>query len=167
MRQTASPLVVLAFLAATLLAGAAPGDAIYSHPGERIAIGSGRLNLYCMGTGSPTVVFDAGWGDWSPSWAIVQPRVAKWTRACSFDRSGYGFSVAGTMPRTNARIGDELHSALRNAKLSRPYVLVAHAFGSYNMRVFADRYMRDVGGIVLVDADDDRGFPRLTRELPA
>jgi hypothetical protein len=33
-------------------------------------------------------------------------------------------------------------------------VLVAHAFGSYNMRVFADRYMQDVGGIVLTDADD-------------
>ena len=71
------------------------------------------------------------------------------------------------MPRTNVRIADELHTALRNAGLSRPYVLVAHAFGSYNMRAFADRYMRDVGGIVLVDADDDRGFPRLTRELPA
>jgi pimeloyl-ACP methyl ester carboxylesterase len=148
------PLSILAFSAATLLAGAAPGDTIYAHPGERIAIGSGRLNLYCMGTGSPTVVFDAGWGDWSPSWAIAQPRVAKWTRACSFDRSGYGFSDAGRMPRTNVRIADELHAALHNAGISRPYVLVAHAFGSYNMRAFADRYMRDVGGIVLVDADD-------------
>jgi len=154
MSRSVGPLCILVFLAATLLAGAAPGDTIYAHPGERVPIGSGRLNLYCMGTGSPTVVFDAGWGDWSPSRAIVQPRVAKWTRACSFDRSGYGFSDAGTMPRTNVHIADELHAALHNAGISRPYVLVAHAFGSYNMRAFADRYMRDVGGIVLVDADD-------------
>lgn len=58
------------------------------------------------------------------------------------------------MPRTSVRIADELHAALHDASLSPPYLLVAHAFGSYNMRVFADRYMRDVAGIVLVDADD-------------
>jgi len=58
------------------------------------------------------------------------------------------------MPRTSVRIADELHTALHNAAISPPYILVAHAFGSYNMRVFADRHMRDVGGIVLVDADD-------------
>jgi pimeloyl-ACP methyl ester carboxylesterase len=107
-----------------------------------------------MGSGSPAVIFDGGWGDWSPSWAIVQPQVARWTRACSFDRAGYGFSEAGPMPRTSARIADELHAALHAASIAGPYILVAHAFGSYNMRVFADRYMHDVGGIVLVDADD-------------
>src|ERR1700680_446197 len=138
----------------SLSPGAYVGDMIYSQPGERISIGSGRLNLYCIGSGSPTVVFDGGWGDWSPSWAIVLPRVAKWTRACSFDRAGYGFSDAGPMPRTSVRNADELHTALHNASLSGPYVLVAHAFGSYNMRAFADRHMQDVGGIVLVDSDD-------------
>lgn len=138
----------------TALTGAAPGDVVYSHAGERISSGSGRLNFYCMGSGTPTVVFDGGWGDWSPSWAVVQPQVARWTRACAFDRAGYGFSDAGPTPRTSVRIADELHAGLRSASLAGPYVLVAHAFGSYNMRIFADRYMREVGGIVLVDADD-------------
>lgn len=142
-------------LSATVaLAGAAPGDSVYARPGEQVSTGSGHLNFYCVGSGSPTVVFDGGWGDWSPSWAVVQPQVARRTRACSFDRAGYGFSDAGPMPRTSVRIADELRAALRNASIEPPYVLVAHAFGSYNMRVFADRYMQDVGGIVLVDADD-------------
>ena len=154
MRERAGWFFVLPLLAGAVLAAAAPTDTVYVHPGERIAIGSGRLNLYCMGSGSPTVVFDAGFGDWSPAWSVVQPQIAQSTRACSFDRSGYGFSDAGPMPRTSVRIADELHAALHNAGLSKPYVLVAHAFGSYNMRTFADRYMRDVGGIVLIDADD-------------
>jgi pimeloyl-ACP methyl ester carboxylesterase len=136
------------------MAGAVPGDTLYTRPGERISSGQTRLNLYCMGSGSPTVVFDAGFGDWSPSWAGVQPQVARWTRACAYDRAGYAFSDPTVMPRTSARIADELHAALHGASLSPPYLLVAHAFGSYNMRVFADRYMRDVGRIVLVDADD-------------
>lgn len=155
MNRIVRPFCLLAFVAATaLVAVAASGDTMYMYPGERISVGTGRLNLHCMGSGSPTVVFDGGWGDWSPSWAIVQPRVAKWARACSFDRAGYGFSDPGPMPRTSVRIADELHAALHNAAISGPYVLVAHAFGSDNMRVFADRYMPEVGRIVLDDADD-------------
>jgi len=138
----------------TTAVAAVTGDTLYTKPGERISIGNGRLNFYCMGSGSPTVVFDAGFGDWSPSWAAVQPQVARWARACAYDRAGYAFSDPADMPRTSVRIADELHAALHDASLSPPYLLVAHAFGSYNMRVFADRYMRDVAGIVLVDADD-------------
>lgn len=145
--------VILAF-GTTATAGAVSGDALYTNPGELLSTGSGRVNFYCVGSGSPTVVFDAGFGDWSPSWAAVQPQIAQWTRACSYDRAGYAFSDSAGMPRTSVRIADELHAALHNASLRPPYVLVAHAFGSYNMRVFADRYMRDVRGIVLVDADD-------------
>jgi pimeloyl-ACP methyl ester carboxylesterase len=142
------------FLATTTLAFGAPGDTAYAHPGALLAAGGTRLNFYCMGSGSPTVIFDGGWGDWSPSWAVVQPQVAKWMRACSFDRAGYGFSDPGPMPRTSVRVADELHAALHAAGITGPYLLVAHAFGSYNLRVFADRYMREVGGIVLIDADE-------------
>jgi pimeloyl-ACP methyl ester carboxylesterase len=155
MKRTVRLFATLALLTVmTTLAGAAPGDTVYAHPGERLSAGSTRLNFYCMGSGSPAVIFDVGWGDWSPAWSVVQPQIAKSTRACSFDRAGYGFSDEGPMPRTSVRIADELHAALRNASIPPPYVLVPHAFGSYNLRVFADRYMQDVGGIVLVDADD-------------
>jgi hypothetical protein len=34
------------------------------------------------------VVFDSGFEDWAPAWATVQPQIAKWTRACSYDRAG-------------------------------------------------------------------------------
>jgi len=131
----------------------AAGDEVYAQPGRLVAIGGTRLNIYCMGSGSPTVVFDSGWEDWAPVWAIVQPRVAQWTRACSYDRAGAGFSDAGAMPRTSVRIADELHSTLHAAGLKGPYVLVGHAFGGDNVRTFAVRYMTEVAGMVLVEAD--------------
>ena len=67
---------------------AIPEDAVYANPGKLVSANGTRLNLYCMGSGSPTVVFESGWEDWAPAWAIVQPRIAKWTRACSYDRAG-------------------------------------------------------------------------------
>lgn len=151
------PTIALAagiLLASAAAAGAAPGDDIYAHPGEIVSAGDGaRLNFVCMGRGSPAVIFDSGWEDWAPVWAIVQPRVAKWTRACSYDRAGAGFSEAGPMPRTSERIANELHAALRNAGVAGPYILVGHAFGGDNVRAFADLFMPEVAGLVLVEAD--------------
>src|SRR5262249_29199408 len=99
------------------------------------------------------VVFDAGHQDWAPAWAVVQPLVAQRTRACSYDRAGYGLSDPGPMPRTSERIADELHAALHGAGIQGPYVLVGHAFGGLNVRAFAYRYMLEVAGMVLIDTD--------------
>src|SRR5262245_21601399 len=141
-----------------------PSDILYAHPGQLVFVNGFRLNLYCMGSGSPTVVFDSGWEDWAPSWSKVQPEVAKWTRACSYDRAGAGFSDAGPMPRTSVRIADELHTALHNGRIRGPYILVGHAFGGNIVRTFADRYMREVAGLVLVDADTSDLEPKAMRE---
>ena len=139
----------------------APGDGIYLRPGVRVPASDGaRLNLYCSGSGSPTVLLDAGHQDWAPAWAVVQPQIASWTRTCSFDRPGYGFSPPGPMPRTSERISTELHDVLRSSGIGGPYVLVGHAYGATNMRTFADLYPDEVKGLVLVDPDPtDVGTP--------
>jgi pimeloyl-ACP methyl ester carboxylesterase len=142
----------------------AQADTVYARPGELVSAGAHRLNLYCMGSGSPTVVFDSGWEDWAPAWSLVQPRVATFTRACAYDRAGAGFSEAGPMPRTSMQIADELHTALRSAGISGSFILVGHAFGGDNVRAFADRYMPEVAGLVLVEADPSDLEPSEMRE---
>jgi len=162
MRRGRTIELVAILAAATLAAPAAgaPGDDIYLRPGQLVQADGARLNLYCTGSGSPTVVFDAGHQDWAPAWAVVQPQVAKWTRACSFDRPGYGFSPPGPMPRTSERIATELHDALRALGITGPFVLVGHAFGATNMRTFADLYPAELQGLVLIDPDvTDVGAP--------
>ena len=145
-------------------AGGSASDILYTHPGQLVSVGGFRLNLHCVGTGSPTVVFDSGFLDWAPAWSTVQPKIAKWTRACSYDRGGTGFSEAGPMPRTSVRIAEELRGALHRAGIAGPYILVAHAFGGDNVRTFADLYMREVAGLVLVDADATDLEPRWMQE---
>lgn len=149
--------ILIAALAAAAVqaATAAPDDAIYLRPGQLVEADGARLNLYCTGSGSPTVVFDAGHQDWAPAWAVVQPEVSKWTRACSFDRPGYGFSPAGPMPRTSERIATELHDALHAVGITGPYVLVGHAFGATDVRTFAFLYPNETQGLVLIDPDEE------------
>src|SRR5215212_7798574 len=49
----------------------------YPPPGQLVDVGGYRLHINCVGTGSPTVVIDTGWGDWSGGWSRVQPEAAK------------------------------------------------------------------------------------------
>lgn len=114
--------------------------------------GARRVHLRCLGKGSPTVVFTAGLGGWSAAWAKVQPEVAKTTRACAWDRAGFGLSDADAKaPQTVGRTTDDLERALKTAGVEGPYVLVGHSAGAHEVLTFADRYPRDIVGIVLVD----------------
>lgn len=134
-------------------AQAAPGDDIYLRPGQLVEADGAQLNIYCTGSGSPAVLLDAGHQDWAPAWAAIQPQIATWTRVCSFDRPGYGFSPPGPMPRTSVRIATEWHDALHALGIAGPYVVVGHAFGATDVRTFADLYPGEVQGLVLIEPD--------------
>ena len=73
-------------------------------PGRLVDIGGCQLHINCTGSGGPTVILDAGLGGSSLDWSKVQPDVARFTRVCSYDRTGYGWSQTGPGPRTGRRI---------------------------------------------------------------
>jgi pimeloyl-ACP methyl ester carboxylesterase len=144
--------------------GNAPADIVFAQLGQLVDAGGFRLNLYCMGSGSPTLVFDSGWGDWAPAWSKMQPEIAKWTRACSYDRAGAGFSDPGPVPRTMVHIAEELRTALHRAGIGGRRILVGSAFGGDNVRTFADLYMDEVAGLGLDDADTTDVEPKAMQE---
>jgi len=118
-----------------------------------VDVGGYRLHIKCIGTGGPTVVIDAGWGDSSAAWSSwVQPSAASTTRVFTYDRAGMGYSEPGPLPRTADRLAAELHALLANANESGPYVLVGHSMGGLTVRVFAHEYPEDVAGVVLIES---------------
>lgn len=86
-------------------------------PGTLVDVGGYRLHLHCIGTGAPTVVFEAGSGDDSTRWTAVQGAVSKRVRACAYDRAGSGWSEEAPAPRTMKHEVAELHSLLAVAKV--------------------------------------------------
>ena len=131
----------------------------YPPPGQLVDVGGYRLHIRCTGTGSPTVVIDAGLGDWSTSWGeAVQPGVAKTTRVCTYDRAGMGWSEAGPLPRDAAQFARELHTLLQNAQIPGPYVMVGHSLGGLPVRVFVHEYASDVAGVVLIESMNPNRF---------
>lgn len=110
-----------------------------------------RINLLCIGQGSPSVVLEAGGGDDSLTYRILQARVAHFTRVCSYDRAGMGFSDPSSHPSSAEYVLQDLHELLRQAGIPLPIVLVGHSDGDLYASMYASRWPDDVAGMVLID----------------
>jgi len=133
---------------------AQPSDLAAFPPTGRMILVNGRhVHLYCTGAGAPTVILEAGLGQASLNWALVQRTVAKTTRVCSYDRPGYGWSdAAADVPMDAANTSQQLYALLRLAGERPPYLPVGHSLGGAYARVFATEHRKDVAGLVLVDS---------------
>jgi pimeloyl-ACP methyl ester carboxylesterase len=125
----------------------------YPPPGIMVSVDTHNIHLNCVGSGSPTVVFEADLDQYgSLSWVPVQARVGELTRACSYDRAGIMWSEPGPLPRDGETIARELLTVLDAAGEEGPYILVGHAFGGAYIRIFAGKYPDDVCGMVLIES---------------
>ncbi len=134
----------------------------YPPPGKLVDVGGYKLHINCVGEGSPTVVMECGLGGLSLVWSLVQTEVAKFTRVCTYDRAGYGWSESSSKPRTSQEMVEELHTLLTNAGIESPYILVGHSLGGLNLRLFASQYPDEVVGMVLVDAVPANAYSRIS-----
>ncbi len=138
-------------------------DTAFASPQQRVDIGGRKLHLYCSGTGSTTVVFDAPSGDAGWTWFKVQPEVAKHTRACVYDRAALGYSDPAACPNSAANAVEDLHKALQVAAIKPPYLLVGNSLGGENAQLYTYRYPEQVKGLVLLEPRTEDENARLDK----
>lgn len=124
---------------------------------QKVSVGDHSLFLDCNGSGKgPTVIFLSGAGrDTTAIWNKVQPGVAAFASACSYDRMNMGQSDNSAHRQTEQEIVEDLHLLLTNAKVAPPYILVGHSMGGLYARKFTETYPASVSGLVFVDSADE------------
>jgi pimeloyl-ACP methyl ester carboxylesterase len=131
-------------------------------PGRLIDVGGHRLHIDCTGTGSPTVVLEAGLGEVSPMMASwLAPDLASTTRVCVYDRAGRGWSESASGPQDGEQVATDLHRLLQNAGISPPYVMAGHSAGGIYVLNFAKLYPNDVAGVGLLDSMHPQQYDRM------
>lgn len=124
------------------------------------------LALQVTGSGSPTIVFEAGLGDESDSWDPIVKQARKLSRVVTYDRAGLGESPPASQTRTAEHIAAELREALRRHRVEPPYLLVTHSAGAWYGLTFAARNPGEVQGILMIDPTPFRFFQEVDRLLP-
>jgi pimeloyl-ACP methyl ester carboxylesterase len=149
---------VIAALALASVGGGyqAVGDAAAAQanpmPGQLVDVGDHRLHLHCTGSGSPTVVLEAGGGAMSSDFGLIAPAVAGNTRVCVYDRAGRGWSESAQTAPHGLQVATDLHALLQGAQVPGPYVLAGHSFGGLYAQTYAALYPSEVAGMVLIDS---------------
>lgn len=157
-----------AFVLASLSAMAQSEQPPLPPPGRLIDVGGWRLHLYCTGEArpsQPTVILEAGLGDFSVEWSLVQPKLADSGRVCSYDRAGTGWSELGPHPRLMHQIVHELHLLLAKAGVRPPFVLVGHSYGGWLVRLYGSKHPAEVAGMVLIEGGFDNPWRMVNGKL--
>jgi pimeloyl-ACP methyl ester carboxylesterase len=138
----------------------------YPPPGKLVDVGGFKMHLNCIGEGSPTVVLDNGLFFGSFGWNNVPQEIAKFTRVCTLDRAGIGWSEASPHPRTLNQVNKELHDLLTNAGERKPFVLAGHSIGGLYAQGYANNYPDDIAGMVLIDSSHAEQIIRFPEDPP-
>ena len=158
-------LVVLATVAGTIWETLAWRATVakYPPPGKLVDIGGRRLHIDCRGTGSPTVILEAGLDVGGiVGWSLVHDSIARTTRTCAYNRAGIIWSDPSPAPHNAVTVANDLHALLAAAGERAPFVLVGHSLGGPYIMTYTKQYGADVAGLVFVDASHPDQVQRMT-----
>jgi pimeloyl-ACP methyl ester carboxylesterase len=128
---------------------------------QLVDIGTHKLDVLRAGTGTPTIVFEAGLGDDGlDDWKKVWSAAAQMSSVVVYSRSGNGRSQPGPGDHSAHTCAVELHALLTHLDLKPPYILVGRSYGGILVRLYASLYPNEVAGMVLVDATHEQQVRR-------
>lgn len=156
-------ILVVILLTATLILRSR--DASLAPPGERYYVDGDKyeLHLACVGDvtydaqgkRNPTVLVEAGEDPFENTLDDLIYNAYKngsIHRYCYYDRPGFAWSDNAPSPHSAGMTTDALSEALVQAGEKSPWILVSAGIGGIYSRIFSSRHVRQVTGLLLIDA---------------
>ncbi len=132
----------------------------------KIDIGGRSLSLRCRGSGSATILLEGDQGENLDVWTGLLLDVENYGYVCTYTRANMTGSDPAPRPRTSQELMQDLRSLLDNAQIPGPYLLVGHGMGAWNVLLFAQKYPKEVAGLVLVEPLHPDEYTRALAALP-
>ena len=131
----------------------------YSH---LVSVGDHSVNLLSYGNenGRHRIISIAGFGDPDPciSWRRMTAGLEDDNQVIFIDRAGYGLSDNTPQERTVENITADYRSALRNAGVEAPYILLPHSIGGIYASYWVSKYPEEIEAVVLMDTSEIKEY---------
>ncbi len=138
----------------------------YPPPGKMVDVGGRKMHILCSGTGSPTVILEAGLDVGGIiGWSLVRDSIALKTRTCAYNRAGIVWSEPSPAPHNAVTVAADLHALLAAAGEKPPYVMVGHSLGGPYIMTYTKYHGDEVAGLVFVDASHPEQVKRMAAVL--
>jgi len=133
-----------------------------------IDLGWCKVTAEACGKGKQTIVVIPGYMEQSAAtWMMVKRDISELSRVIIFDRPGIGGTQKSSKPRTSEVKAEELHTMLQKMDVEGPYILMSHEMGTFDARVFANKYPKEVCGMILLDPQPEDMMLNIEKYLPA
>jgi len=155
-------IVIIILMTGTL--GVRARDSTLKMYGDRILVDGDKyaVHLACVGSETytygqknPTIILEAGEEPLEydfEHWAYNAYQNGTISRYCYWDRPGYAWSDNAPSPHSAGMSADALSEALAKAGEEGPWILVSAGTGSIVSRIFSSRHLKQVQGLMLIDA---------------
>ncbi|MBB4826410.1 pimeloyl-ACP methyl ester carboxylesterase [Sporosarcina luteola] len=121
--------------------------------GELVEVNNQNMHVYSMGQGEKTIVLLPGTGAPLPSadFGPLMRELSKEYKVVTVEYFGVGFSDETDTPRTNENYMEEIRTALSQADMKPPYVLMPHSVSGVYSEYYASKYPEEVSAIIMLD----------------
>lgn len=126
----------------------------YKVPGKLVEVSGKKIHVYTVGNGTTNVVLLSGLGTAFPLLdfqGLVRELQSK-VRVTLLEYPGYGLSDDTDASRSTATSVAEIRTALREAQILPPYILVPHSISGLQSLYYANKYPQEIAGIVGLDS---------------
>ncbi|WP_224771454.1 alpha/beta fold hydrolase [Metabacillus idriensis] len=125
----------------------------YQALGELVEVDGMNMHVYTKGEGENTIVLLSGLGTAAPvlDFEPLINEMAKNNKIVVVEPFGYGWSDLTNKKRTVENIVEELRTALKNANIEGPYILMPHSVSGIYTMYYANKYPDEIKGIIGID----------------
>lgn len=120
-----------------------------------VSVGDYSLNVLSFGKedGKHTIVAIAGLGvfDLPITMRQMTSEIEKENRVVFVDRAGYGMSDDNRKDQTNEQIVSDYRTALKNANILPPYILMPHSIGGAYATYWESNYPDEIEAVMFID----------------
>jgi pimeloyl-ACP methyl ester carboxylesterase len=137
-------------------------------PGQLIEVDGKNMHVYTKGEGPNTIVLLSGLGTAAPllDFEPLVNEMAKNNKIVVVEPFGYGWSDLTNKERTVENIVEEIRTALREANIEGPYMLMPHSISGIYSMYYANKYPDEVKAVIGIDVTLPQGLKYFGESAP-